>query len=128
MLLDTRIEFGQHDIENTLARLSEAQIDNLPFGAIQLDAAGEVISYNTTESQITGRTKASVIGKKFFDEIAPCCDTPTFRGVFDEGVSAGRLDTIFTYIFDYKMKPTRVKIHMRSAMATNTYWIFVKRI
>ena len=128
MLLDTRIEFGHHDIENTLAQLSEAQIDRLPFGAIELDAKGKVLGYNATESKITGRAKEEVIGKMFFNDIAPCCNTSSFRGVFDEGVKTGRLDTIFTYTFDYKMNPTRVKIHMRKAMATKTYWIFVKRM
>ena len=111
-----------------MAQLSEEQIDRLPFGAIELDGKGKVLTYNATESTITGRAKEAVIGKMFFDDIAPCCDTSTFRGVFDEGVRTGRLDTIFTYTFDYRMNPARVKIHMRKAMATKTYWIFVKRI
>ena len=127
-ILDTRIEFGQHDIENVLARLSDVQIDNLAFGAIQLDAKGVILQYNTTESNITGRSKDFVLGKNFFDEVAPCCNTSIFRGTFDTGVQSGHLDTIFNYIFDYKMNPTRVKIHMWKAMATKTYWIFVKRL
>ena len=128
MPLDTRIEFGRNDIENVLARLSDAEIDRLPFGAIELDADGKILRYNTTESGITGRSKESVLGRNFFREIAPCCNTPIFQGVFEQGVRTGRLDTIFSYVFDYKMNPTRVKIHMRKAMATETYWVFVKRL
>jgi photoactive yellow protein len=127
-ILDTRIEFGQNDIENVLARMSDAQIDKLPFGAIELDADGVVLRYNATESGITGRSKETVLGRNFFREIAPCCNTSIFKGAFDHGVRSGRLDTIFTYTFDYRMKPVRVKIHMRNAMGTKTYWIFVKRL
>ena len=128
MHLDTRIEFGQSHIDNVLSGMSPVEIDQLPFGAIQLDASGIVLSYNTAESRITGRQPADVIGHHFFNEIAPCCNTPVFRGAFDDGVRNGCLDTIFTYIFDYRMNPTKVKIHMRKAMATDTYWVFVKRI
>ena len=128
MMLDTRFEFGQSDLENVLSRMSPEEIERLPFGAIQLDALGVVLSYNAAESRITGRAAADVIGRHFFNEIAPCCNTPIFRGVFDDGVTKAQLDTIFTYLFDYRMSPTKVKVHMRKAMATDTYWVFVKRI
>ena len=69
-----------------------------------------------------------VIGRNFFNEIAPCCNKPAFRGVFDAGVQSGYLNAIFDYTFDYVMKPTRVKIHMKKALIGDTYWIFVKRL
>ena len=128
MHLDTRIQFGQSDVDNVLSGMSPDEIDRLPFGAIQLNASGVVVLYNAAESRLTGRQRTDVIGRHFFNEIAPCCNTPTFRGVFDSGVKDGHLDTIFTYIFDYRMNPTKVKVHMRKAMANETYWVFVKRI
>jgi photoactive yellow protein len=128
MHLDTRLEFGQRHIDNVLAGISPEKIDQLPFGAIQLDATGVVLLYNAAESKITGRQPKDVVGRHFFNEIAPCCDTSVFRGTFDDGVRSGHVNTIFTYIFDYRMNPTKVKVHMRKAMATDTYWIFVKRI
>ena len=124
----TRIEFGQTDLGNVMAALSPAEVDSLAFGAIQLDATGKILIFNQTESNITGRQRANVIGRNFFDEIAPCCNTPLFRGTFDAGVKAGSLNAIFDYTFDYVMKPTRVKIHMKNAVANNTYWVFVKRL
>ncbi len=128
MAMATRVEFGQADLDNVLASLSREQIDTLAFGAIQLDAAGTVLTFNETESAITGRSKESVIGRNFFQEIAPCCDKPAFRGVFDEGVRNGNLNSIFDYVFDYRMAPTRVKVHMKAAVADDTYWVFVKRL
>lgn len=123
----TRVEFGQDDLDNIMASLSPDEIDRLAFGAIQLDAAGKVLSFNATESAITGRDPASVIGRNFFGEIAPCCNKPAFRGVFDEGVRTGNLNAIFDYVFDYRMNPTRVKIQMKAALTGNTYWVFVRR-
>ena len=123
----TRIEFGQDDLDNIMAGLSPDEIDRLAFGAIQLDAAGKVLSFNATESAITGRDPASVIGRNFFGEIAPCCNKPAFRGVFDAGVRSGHLNAIFDYVFDYRMNPTRVKIQMKAALNGDTYWVFVRR-
>ncbi len=124
----TRVEFGQSDLDNVLAAMSSREIDELAFGAIQLDAAGKILAFNQAESNITGRRKDAVIGRNFFDEVAPCCNKPAFRGVFDAGVKSGSLNAIFDYTFDYVMKPTRVKIQMKKAVADNTYWVFVKRL
>ena len=108
--------------------MSTREIDDLAFGAIQLNAQGKILSFNQTESNITGRRKDAVIGRNFFNEVAPCCNKPAFRGVFDAGVAAGNLNAIFDYTFDYVMKPTRVKIHMKKAVADDTFWVFVKRL
>lgn len=122
------VRFDKSDIENVLNGMSEAQIDDLAFGAIQLDASGKVLRYNAAESAITGRDPQDTIGKNFFTDVAPCTNTPSFRGEFTKGVQAGELETMFEYVFDYKMKPTRVKVHMRRAESSDTYWVFVKRV
>jgi len=122
------IAFGKDDIDNTLSKLSNVEIDRLAFGAVQLDASGKVLKYNAAESSITGRTAASVIGRNFFTEVAPCTDGPAFKGVFDAGVKSGDLNALFEYVFDYNMAPTKVKIHMKKANAGDTFWIFVKRL
>ncbi|MGV3571830.1 MAG: photoactive yellow protein [Ramlibacter sp.] len=120
--------FGKKDIENVLAGLSDRQIDQLAFGAVQLDGSGRVLKYNAAEAGITGRKAESVIGTNFFRDVAPCTNSPTFKGLFDAGVAAGDLNTMFEYVFDYKMAPTKVKIHMKKAISGDTFWIFVKRL
>ena len=122
------IAFGKDDIENKLTKLSPRQIDELAFGAIQLDAQGKILRYNEAEAQITGRSAGAVIGSNFFRDVAPCTNTAKFKGVFDAGVRTGTLNTMFEYVFDYKMTPTKVKIHMKKAISDSTYWIFVKRL
>lgn len=122
------VAFGKNDIENALGKMSEFEINQLAFGAVQLDSAGKILTYNAAEASITGRDAASVIGKNFFQDVAPCTNAPTFKGVFDKGVKSGDLNTMFEYVFDYNMAPTKVKIHMKKAISGNTYWIFVKRL
>ncbi len=122
------VAFGSQDIENSLAKMNESDLDNLAFGAIQLDGDGNILQYNAAEGDITGRDPKEVIGKNFFKEVAPCTDSPEFFGKFKEGVAAGNLNTMFEYTFDYQMTPTKVKVHMKKALAGDSYWVFVKRV
>ena len=122
------VTFGKEDVENVLSRMTPQQLDQLTFGAIQLDGHGRILNYNETEASITGRNAKEVVGKNFFRDVAPCTDNEKFRGIFEAGVRAGNLNTMFEYTFDYRMKPTRVKIHMKKALVGDSYWIFVKRL
>lgn len=122
------IAFGKAELDNVLSKMDSKQIDGLAFGAIQLDATGKILRYNEAEAQITGRSASAVIGSNFFRDVAPCTNTPKFKGAFDAGVRGDNLNTMFEYVFDYKMNPTKVKIHMKKAISDGTFWIFVKRI
>lgn len=122
------VAFGKTDVENVLAKMNSAQLNKLAFGAIELDASGHIIKYNAVEGAITGRDPKTMIGKNFFTEVAPCTNRPEFKGVFDTGVRSNNLNTLFEYVFDHQMRPTKVKIHMKRAITGNSYWIFVKRV
>ncbi|MBS4048883.1 MAG: photoactive yellow protein [Alphaproteobacteria bacterium] len=128
MSTPTIVEFGKDDIQNTLAKMSAAEINNLAFGAVQLDAKGVILQYNMAEGAITGRDPKAVIGKNFFTEVAPCTNTPAFKGAFDAGVKAGKLSVMIDYTFDYNMQPTKVKVQMKNAVIGDSYWVFVKRL
>ena len=108
--------------------MDDAQLNKLAFGAVELDASGKILKYNAVEGAITGRDPKAVIGKNFFTEVAPCTNRPEFKGVFDAGVRAKNLNTMFEYVFDHQMKPTKVKIHMKRAISGDSYWMFVKRV
>jgi photoactive yellow protein len=122
------VGFGKDDLENVMSKMSPAEVDQLAVGAVQLDAKGTILRYNAAEASMTGRDAKGVIGKNFFRDVAPCTNSPTFKGVFDQGVSADNLNTMFEYVFDYKMAPTKVKIHMKKAISDGSFWIFVKRL
>ncbi len=122
------VKFGEENTANELANKTSAEIDQLTFGAIQLDAKGTVLNYNSAEAAITGRDPGDVIGKDFFNEVAPCSKTPSFEGLFRDGVTNGHLNVLFVYVFDYKMMPTQVRVQMQKAKDDESYWVFVKRV
>jgi photoactive yellow protein len=122
------VKFDESDIENRLAGMKAGEMNELAFGAIQLDRNGKILFYNAAEGEITGRNPEEVIGKDFFREVAPCTQSPEFYGRFQDGVEKGALSTLFEYVFDYQMKPTKVKVHMKKALSDDTYWVLVKRV
>ena len=129
MVMDLQlVEFGKANIENVMATMSSKEIDGLAFGAVQMDGTGKIMQYNAAEGDITGRDRKAVIGRNFFTEVAPCTNTAAFKGAFDAGVKAGNLNTMIEYTFDYNMKPTKVKVHMKKALVGDSYWVFVKRL
>jgi len=114
-----------HDLER-IDRMSEMELDALPFGAIRLDKQGTILSYNRTESNLTGRDPKRVIGRNFFTDVAPCTNVQSFAGRFREGVAKGDLHTIFPYRFDFEMAPRDVTVTLFYSQQTGTAWVFVR--
>lgn len=107
-------------------RMSAGELDALPFGAIRLDKEGKILSYNMTESKLTGRDPKRVIGRNFFTEVAPCTNVQSFAGRFREGVAKGEMHIIFPYRFDFQMAPRDVTVTLFYSAQTGTAWVFVR--
>lgn len=127
------IKFNDQELRHMLSTVDQEKIDNMAFGAVELDASGNILRYNMAEGEMVGRKPNEVIGKNFFDEVAPCTKSPEFYGLFTEIVRTKRdgFDK-FQFVFDYKMQPTKVSVMLaRSVTKTSgayTYWVFVKRL
>lgn len=119
-------KFEKNDIENVINQMSSTELDNLTFGAVQVDKNGKILTYNKKEGDITGRNPLDMVGKNFFTEVAPCTNSQAFYGKFKEGVGKGDLNVVFNYVFDYNMTPTQVMVYMKKALAGESYWIFIK--
>ena len=113
------------DLES-IDRMSETELDALPFGAIRLDKEGKILSYNATESKLTGRDPKRVIGRNFFSDVAPCTNVQGFAGRFREGVAKGDMHVIFPYRFDFEMAPRDVTVTLFYSRQTETAWVFVR--
>lgn len=113
------------DLES-IDRMSEGELDELPFGAIRLDPAGKVLSYNQTEANLTGRKKERVIGRNFFTDVAPCTNVQAFAGRFREGVAKKDMHVIFPYRFDFQMAPRDVTVTLFYSKQTDSAWVFVR--
>jgi len=115
-------ESGLVPVED-LSALDQAALDAIPYGIIRLDAEGRVVAYNLAESELSRCAPEQVLGKRFFEEVAPCADTETFQGRLQRLQAAGeaRSET-FHYLFRFKHGQTLVRIAMaydpRDASAT----------
>lgn len=108
--------------------LSEAELDKLPMGMIQLDRDGTVLKFNQTESDLAKVEKADAVGKSFFDEVAPCTKVQEFYGQFVEGVEKRNLHTVFNYEFKFRDGRRKdVVISMFYSASTDTVWVLVQR-
>ncbi|MEM9760969.1 MAG: photoactive yellow protein [Pseudomonadota bacterium] len=121
------LPFGSDDIDNILQR-EPKRAESLPFGAILVDRRGQILKYNSAESYISQRSAAEVMGKNFFNDVAPCAKGKRFHGEFLKFRRSGQIDTLFDYEFDYKMDRVGVKIHLKSQPDGESCWIFVKRV
>jgi len=121
------IKFGSEHVDNLVSQ-DPSRLDRLPFGAILVDRTGRILKYNAGETAIVGRTAAEVMGKNFFNDVAPCTKGHQFQGRFQQGVAQGSVNTMFEYAFDYKMAPAKVRVHMKSASVDEGIWIFIKRL
>lgn len=121
-----KIEVTAEALAAELGTLTAEQLDALPFGAIQLDEGGTIISYNRTEEAISGRKAAEVVGKNFFREVAPCTRVRRFYGAFQSGVERGQLNEVFDFTFRFPQGAREVRIRM--ILNKSAVWIFVTPI
>lgn len=111
-----------------LDTLSGDELDELPVGVIQLDRDGMVLQYNETESSLARFSRADVVGRNFFREIAPCTAVRDFQGRFEQGVEQGDLDATFGYRFrfpDDRIKDVTITLSYRPH--TQVVWVVVER-
>jgi photoactive yellow protein len=108
--------------------LTAEELDSLPVGVIQLDRNGTVLQYNETESALARTSRADVIGRDFFDEVAPCTAVRDFQGRFQDGVARRELDVTFDYQFRFRDDRTKdVSVSMSYRPESDTVWVVVER-
>ena len=118
-----RFEIDPDSIVSEVGLLNAEELDTLPFGAIQLDAAGNILAYNKAEERISGRKREDVVGKNFFRDVAPCTRVQRFFGAFQAGVDRRELNEVFDFTFRFPTGPRDVRIRM--IHSSQSVWIFV---
>ncbi len=120
------LHFEDENLPETLRHASEEQLDDAPFGIIQVDDEGTIKFFNQYESELSGMDPEEVKGRNFFTQVAPCTNNRLFRGRFKKGIRRGELDETFSYTYTYKMRPTLVDIRLcRDQEGDN--WITVQK-
>lgn len=126
--MQATVNATNNDVLERADVLTEAELDGLPVGMIQLDRAGTVLKFNQTESSLARMDKAEAIGRSFFDEVAPCTKVQEFYGKFVEGVENRNLHTVFPYQFRFRDgRQKNVVISMFYSGSTETVWVLVQR-
>lgn len=91
--------------------IAQSDVDVLPFGVIGLDPQNIILEYNAAETAISGCKAETVIGKRFFVDVAPCTQVQTFKGRLDairkKGVDAREA---FEFVFAFKNGTLMVEI------------------
>jgi photoactive yellow protein len=90
--------------------LSEAELDELPFGVIVLAGDGTVLAYNRAEEELAGRRSRDVIGRNFFTEVAPCTSVKAFQGQFETFCQGSEPSRTFQFTFRFPAGPLKVQI------------------
>ena len=78
------MDFSDVNIGDVLADADEASLDALEFGVIGMNLDGVVTAYNSYESRMAGLSRARVVGKHFFTEVAPCTNNFLVASRFEE--------------------------------------------
>jgi photoactive yellow protein len=109
-----------------LDRLTVEELDAIPYGIIQLDPTGAVLSYNRTEREQAGRIPRP-LGQDFFQDVCPGARIPAFFGRFQDGVRDEKLDETFSFTFTCPPSPRRVLVRMYYSVRSKSVWVFVAK-
>jgi len=94
-----------------IADLAPAQLDELPLGAVLIDAAGTISAYNSYEAEMAQLDPQRVIGRNFFRDVAPCTAVREFEGRMREFMrSKEQVSESFAYFFPFAHAPVDVTI------------------
>jgi photoactive yellow protein len=116
--------FNEQDLLDRLEEASDAVLDTLPFGVIAMAGNGTVVSYNGTESRLSGLMPANVIGRHFFSAVAPCTNNFMVAYRFE---TEPALDAVFDYVFTLRMQPTAVRLRLLKQPLRRRMYLVVER-
>ena len=107
---------------------TDSDLDQLPFGVIALDARGIVLRYNLFESRLARLDSNQVLGRSFFQEVAPCTRSADFEGRFKRFVATGtRVPERFEYLFDFKFGAQAVVVELVRPSDLDRYYLLINR-
>lgn len=120
----TRLPFDPFEVDE----MSDAELDAIVHGVIALDAKGRILRYNLAEANLARLDRHAVLGRDFFEEVAPCTRTPEFEGQFRRLVESGEQRVPrFAYLFDFKFGAQVCDVEMVRATKAQRFYIFVTR-
>jgi photoactive yellow protein len=114
---------------STVDERSDAELDALPFGVIAIDEEGFVLRYNLYESRLARLDRNQVVGRNFFQEIAPCTRSEAFQGRYRAFLAAGpevKSDR-FEFVFDFAFGAQDVTVELVRVPGAPRYYLLINR-
>lgn len=90
--------------------LTENELMEMPFGVIELDNKGKILAYNKAEENISGKSASEVLGRNFFQDVAPCTSVKEFEGRFRSFILSSSASENFNFAFRFPGRKTNVSI------------------
>ncbi|MEZ4441563.1 MAG: V4R domain-containing protein [Polyangiaceae bacterium] len=107
---------------------SDQELDTLPFGVIGLTRSGRILRYNLAEARFARLDRAQVLGRAFYEEVAPCCATPEFKGRIDALFgSEEQWQLKFDYVFDFRFGAQLVDVEVIKSPDPNLVYVCINR-
>jgi photoactive yellow protein len=114
------------DLFDWLESSTTEELDTLPFGVIAMATDATVECYNIAESKLAGLTPERVIGRHFFNAVAPCMNNFMVAQRF---ASEAEIDDTIEYVLTLRMSPKKVRLRLlRRPTAARMYLIVERRI
>lgn len=88
-------------------------LEEMPIGVVVIDAHGRVVLYNAYEEKLARRRRETVLGRSFFEEIAPCLNARSMRERVLAGIAGGALDLDEELSFDFRFFEAPRDVHLR---------------
>ena len=127
-MIDLLPTFDQPDLAARLGELSDAELDDLDFGVIGIDADGVVRRYNAFESRLAGLSPQRVLGHALFTTVAPCMNNFLVAQRFDDAEAGGTaLDATIDYVLTLRMRPLKVKLRLLAEPGAVLRHVLVRR-
>lgn len=121
-------EFDESDPTAWIDTVSDAELDELPFGVIGFDAEGIVRRYNARESRLAGLSRERVVATPLFTSVAPCMNNYLIAQRFEDAAAAGTtLDATIDYVFTLRMRPSKVRLRLLSSPLMSLSYVLVWR-
>ena len=116
--------FADERLLDTLDGYDAAALDRLGFGVIRLNRTGVVTYYNAFESASSGFAPRRVIGRDFFEVVAPCMNNFMVALRFEE---EPELDAFLDYVLTLRMRPSPVRLRLLASATSAHRYVLVDR-
>lgn len=127
--MQTVVEFDQQGMAELLAAMDTAALDALKFGVIGFDLDNHVRRYNAYESRAAGLGSERVLDQDLFMVVAPCLNNFMVAQRFSDAREAGvALDDTINYVLTLRMRPTKVRLRLLSAVGADLAYVLVQRL